>query len=64
MGKIYGKKDSWLFLKKWNKVFLTLPKRDAGELIKGMCAFNEGEEYIFESVVLEALFEIITESEA
>ena len=64
MGKIYGKKDGWFFLKEWNKVFLALPKRDAGELIKAMCAFNEGEKYTFDSAVLEAFFEMIIESEA
>ena len=60
----YGEKNGWFFLKEWNKVFLRLPKKEAGELIKAMCALNEGEKYTFESAVLEAFFETIRGSEA
>ncbi len=64
MNEIYGGDKGWYFSKKWNKFILRLPKEEAGEFIKAMCALNEGEKYAFKSAVLEALFEMITGSEA
>lgn len=64
MNEIYGGDKGWYFSKEWNKFILKLPKEEAGELIKAMCAANEGKKYVFESAVLEAFFEMITGSEA
>ena len=64
MNEIYEGDKGWFFRKEWNKFILRLSKEEAGEFIKAMCALNEGEKYAFKSAVLEAIFEMITGSEA
>ena len=61
MNEIVDEKKSWLFYKTWNNMFLKLPNADAGELVKAMCALEEGEEYTIKNPILEAVFYTIKE---
>ena len=61
MNEILDEKKSWLFYKTWNNMFLKLPNAEAGELVKAMCALEEGEEFTFKNPILEAVFSTIKE---
>lgn len=61
MNEILDEKKSWLFYKTWNSMFLKLPNAEAGELVKAMCALEEGEEFTFQNPILEAIFSTIKE---
>ena len=61
MNEILDEKKSWLFYKTWNNMFLKLPNAEAGELVKAMCALEEGEEYTIKNPILEAVFYTIKE---
>ena len=61
MNEIVDEKKSWLFYKTWNNMFLKLPNAEAGELVKAMCALEEGEEYTIKNPILEAVFYTIKE---
>jgi len=61
MNEILDEKKSWLFYKTWNNMFLKLPDAEAGELVKAMCALEEGEEFTFKNPILEAVFSTIKE---
>lgn len=61
MNEILDEKKSWLFYKTWNNMFLKLPNAEAGELVKAMCALEEGEEFTFKNPILEAIFSTIKE---
>ena len=61
MNEILDEKKSWLFYKTWNSMFLKLPNAEAGELVKAMCALEEGEEYTIKNPILEAVFSTIKE---
>ena len=61
MNGILDEKKSWLFYKTWNSMFLKLPSAEAGELVKAMCALEEGEEYTIKNPILEAVFSSMKE---
>lgn len=55
-----GNKDFW-FMDSWATFFEYMPRREAGVLIKAMCAFANGEEVKIEEPMVLAIFNFIKE---
>lgn len=53
-------KDFW-FMDSWATLFENIPEREAGVLIKAMCAFANGEEVKIEEPMVLAIFNFIKE---
>ena len=55
-----GNRDFW-FMDSWATLFEYIPEREAGVLIKAMCAFAKGEEVRIENLMVLAMFNFIKE---
>lgn len=55
-----GNRDFW-FMDSWATLFEYMPSREAGKLIKAMCAFAKGEEVKIEDPMVLAIFNFIKE---
>ena len=55
-----GNRD-FLFMDSWATLFEYMPSREAGKLIKAMCAFANGEEVKIEDLMVLSIFNFIKE---
>ena len=60
MGKSEDKKG-FLFRDSWMTLFESMPRRDAGDLIKAVCAYVRGNEVKIENPLILAMFNYIKE---
>ena len=60
MGKSEDKRG-FLFRDSWMELFKNMPRREAGVLIKAMCAFANGEEVKIEDLMVLSIFNFIKE---
>ena len=58
MGKSEDKR-SFLFMESWTTLFESMPSKDAGDLIKAVCAFSRGEKPNIENPLILAMFNLI-----
>ena len=56
MGK---EKKNFLFMDSWMELFKTMPSQEAGDLIKAVCAFVQGEKVDLENPLVLAMFNLI-----
>ena len=54
-------KNSFLFMDSWAALFESMPRRDAGDLIKAVCAYVRGNEVKIENPLILAMFNNIKE---
>ena len=59
MGKSEDKR-SFLFMESWTTLFESMPSKDAGDLLKAVCAFSRGEKPNIENPLILAMFNLIT----
>lgn len=59
MGKSEDKR-SFLFMESWTTLFESMPSKDAGDLIKAVCAFVQEEKVDLENPLVIAMFNFIT----
>ena len=59
MGKSEDKR-SFLFMESWTTLFESMPSKDAGDLIKAVCAFVQGEKVDLENPLVIVMFNFIT----
>ena len=58
MGKSEDKR-SFLFMESWTTLFESMPSKEAGDLLKAVCAFSRGEKPNIENPLILAMFNLI-----